>query len=175
MIVAVIGLIAAAALAGMFRPQLAQAWGSVSGSTQAQEEEVRLTVERYAQAFDRAGGEAEKSKVKARLNDGLVTERYWSTSEGRTVSDAAASDRDSSIYLVSNNWLAGWDLEECCAGGKATGVAEIGNDWRIFDTEQEPEDLSTPFQEGTYRTRVELVEQDGRWKVAWVEEIKDGG
>ena len=169
-IAAVIGLIAAAALAGTFRPQLAQAWGSVSGSTQAQEEEVRLAVERYAQTLDMASGESEK--VKARLNDGIVTERYWSSEEGRAISDDA--DDSDSLFLVTNCWLAGWNPEQCCSDGRASGVAEIGQDWRVYDLGQDPEDSSTPLLEGTRKAKIGLIEQDGRWKVDRVEEIKDG-
>ncbi len=169
-IAAVIVFIALAALVGAFRPQLAQAWSSLNGPSQAQEEAVRAAVERYAEAQDVA--DSEYAKVKARLNGGIVTERYWSSKEGEDITEGANDDWKS-LHLARNQWLAGWSLEECCPDGTARGVAEIGSDWRIYDLEQAPEDLSTPFLEGTYKTGVELVVQVGGWKIAWVEEIKD--
>jgi hypothetical protein len=171
-IAAVIGFIALAALVGAFRPQIAQAWGSLTGPSEEQQEDVRTAVERYAEAQDMADGEF--SKVRDRLEGGIVTERYWSSEEGSSYAEGEGEGDGTgtiSVRFAANRWLAGWSLEECCAEG-ARGVAEIGSDSRMYDLETPDE--STPFLEGSYKLRVELVEQDGRWKVAWVEEIKDG-
>ncbi len=171
LIAAAIAAIAVVALAGFFRPQLAQAWGSVTGPSQEQEEDIRAVVERYVEAQDMAGNEF--SKVKGRLEDGIVTERFWSSEQGRSFTDnSSLEDPVSGIHFAINNRLAGWSLEECCPDGTARGVATTGQDWRVYDLE-EPDD-SSELLDGSYKERIELVEQDGRWRVAGAQEIKDG-
>lgn len=166
MIAAVIGLIAVAALAGVLRPQLGQAWASVTGPSEEEREDVRVAVERYVEAQDLVDGEF--GHVKPRLENGLVTERYWSSEEGKDWGDTEDTGGISQIRFAQNVRLAVWDLKECCDDG-ASGVAEIASDTRVFDLEA-PED-SSPFQEGSYKEKIDLVEQDGRWKIDSAEEV----
>ena len=170
MIAAVIGLISVAALAGVLRPQLGQAWASVTGPSEEEREDVRAAVERYVEAQDLVDGEF--ARIKSRLGSGLVTERYWSSEDGETFSDAEDTGDVSQVRFAQNVRLAGWDLKECCDDG-ASGVARVERNSRVFDLDA-PEE-SSPFQEGAYEERIELVEQDGQWKIDGAEDIGGEG
>lgn len=67
-------------------------------------------VERYVEVQDLVDGEF--SRTESRSKGGPVTERYWSSEDGKTFADAEDTGGASQVRFAQNVRLVVWDLDE---------------------------------------------------------------
>jgi hypothetical protein len=182
--VVVIALVALAWLASTFGSAISGAVGSIGGLSGEDELRVRLAVERYAGVSGGAGDiRAVYLENLEQMNDGVVTNAYWSSPKGQQLSSdreqvqSAEEAGDPSMRGGYNMDVVSWELDRRqSGGGKAEGVLVYreGYAWKPDD---EAEDWLEVEAERRIPLRLSEV-SDGEWRVSWAgedEEVRGDG